>query len=97
MNDFIPSPLAVVLTFSALNESIIEYLLGNVAQIKPYLPLISLFFAILLTFAYQVNIFALIFGTMSNSPFLDFLLTGFIISRVSNFINDLAQKLLGSK
>lgn len=91
------SPLAVVLALSTLNESIIEYILGNIQALRIYLPLLSLFTAIFLTFTYQVNIFALVLGIQSNSPFMDFLLTSFIISRVSNFINDLAQKLLGSK
>lgn len=91
------SPLTVVLVLSTLNESIIEYFLGNIKALRVYLPLLSLAIAILLTFTYQVNIFALVLGIQSSSPFLDFLLTSFVISRVSNFINDLAQKLLGSK
>lgn len=66
-------------------------------KLHPYLPLISLACAILLTFTYQVNLLSVILGIESNSPFLDFLLSAFIISRISNFINDLSQKLLGSK
>lgn len=95
--DFNLSPLVVVFVFSTLNESIIEYSFGNVSKLHPYLPLLTLATAIFLTFAYQVNIFSLLLGIESSSPFLDFLLSGFIISRASNFINDLAQKILGSK
>ena len=90
-------PLFVVFVFSTLNESIMEYLFGTVDSLHKYLPLISLATAILLTFTYQVNIFTLVLGIQSNSPFLDFLLTSFVISRISNFINDSAQKILGSK
>lgn len=97
MNTFNPAAFWVVFAFSTLNESIIEYLLGNIANLKPYLPLIALAFAILLAFAYQVNLFALLLGVQSSSPFLDFLFSAFIISRMSNFINDFAQKILGSK
>lgn len=97
MQEFNPPAWGVVLIFSTLNESIIEYFLGNVGAVRVYLPLISLAVAILLTFAYQVNLFAVLLGVQSSSPFLDFLLSAFIISRISNFINDFAQKLLGSK
>lgn len=91
------SPIAVVLAFSSLNEAIIEYLVGSVKPLRPYLPLIALFTAVFLTFTYQISVFSLIFGVQSNSPFLDFLLSGFIISRGSNFINDFAQRVLRSK
>lgn len=91
------SPLAIVFAFSTLNESIIEYLFGSVPQLRPYLPLIALATAVFLTFTYQINILSIILGVQSNSPFLDFLLSGFMISRGSNFINDFAQRFLRSK
>ncbi len=97
MNPIPVSPWAVVFAFSALNESIIEYVFGNVKALHPYLPLISLLSAVFLTFMYQVDVFALLFGVQSTSPFLDFLLSGFIISRGSNFVNDFAQRVLRSK
>lgn len=91
------SPLAIIFAFSTLNESIIEYLFGSVQPLRPYLPLIALATAVFLTFTYQINIFAMLLGIESGSPFLDFLLSGFVISRGSNFVNDLVQKVLGSK
>lgn len=97
MNNFNFSPIAIVFAFATLNESIIEYLVGNVASLRPYVPLIALATAIFLTFTYQINIFSMLLGVNSGSPFLDFLLSGFIISRGSNFVNDFVQKVLGSK
>lgn len=91
------SPLAVVFAFSTLNESIIEYLFGSVKELRPYLPLIALGTAVFLSFAYQLNVLSFILGVESNSPFLDFLLSGFMISRGSNYINDFAQRFLKSK
>lgn len=85
-----------VLSFAILNEAIIEYFLGNISRLKPYLPILSLASAILLTFAYEVNIFYILLGTRTN-PFLDFMLSGFIVSRLSNYVNDFVQKVLGSK
>lgn len=91
------TPLVQVFFFAALNEALIEYLFGSVVLLRPYLPLLSLAIAILLTFTYQVNIFSLLLGIQSGSPFFDFLLSAFIISRGSNFVNDFVQKFLGSK
>lgn len=91
------STLAVIFAFSSLNESIIEYLFGSVQPLRPYLPLIALATAIFLTFSYQINIFSSLLGIQSNNPFLDFLLSGFIISRGSNFLNDFVQRVLKSK
>ncbi len=97
MEEFHISPWAVIFAFTTLNESIIEYMFGSVKGLRPYLPLLSLGTAIFLTFMYQISVFALIFGVQSSSPFLDFLLSGFIISRGSNFVNDFAQRFLRSK
>lgn len=87
----------VVLIFTGLNEAIIEYLVGNIQPLRPYIPLLSLTVAILLTFAFQVSLFNVLLGTQIKSPFWEFLLSAFIIARLSNYLNDLVQKLLGSK
>lgn len=91
------SPFFVVFAFATLNESIIEYFVGSVEQLKPYLPLLALLSAIFLVFTYEINIFTQVFGMETNTPFLDYLLSGFIISRGSNFVNDFVRKVLGSK
>ena len=91
------SPIGVVFAFAALNESIIEYFFGSVQPLRPYLPLLALASGIFLTFTYQIDIFSTLLGLQSNNPFLNFLLSGFIISRGSNFVNDFVRKVLGSK
>ena len=97
MGEFNLSPLAIIFAFTTLNESIIEYFVGSVKQLHPYLPLLSLASGIVLAFLYQVNIFNSLLGLQSGSPFLDFLLSGFVISRGSNFVNDFVKRVLGSK
>ncbi len=87
----------VIFISVTLNEAIIEYFIGNIEQLKPYIPLLSLAVAILLTFAYQVSLFNLFLGTEVIKPFFDFLLSAFIIARLSNYLNDFIQKFLGSK
>lgn len=87
----------VVLILATLNEAIIEYLVGNIQPLRSYIPLLSLTVAILLTFAFQVSLFSVLLGTAIISPFWEFLLSAFIIARLSNYLNDLVQKFLGSK
>lgn len=89
--------MALVFAFSTLNESIIEYIFGSVKGLRPYLPLLSLGSAILLAFAYQINILSMLLGVESGSPLIDFILSGFMISRGSNFVNDFVQRVLKSK
>ncbi len=87
----------VVLIFAVLNEAIIEYFTGSVQVLRPYIPLLSLASAILLTFGFGVSLFNVFLGTEIKSPFWEFFLSAFIIARVSNYLNDLVQKFLGSK
>ena len=87
----------VVFIFTCLNEAIIEYLIGNIISLKSYIPLLSLASAILLTFVYQVSLFNILLGREITNPFIEFLLSAFIIARLSNYLNDFVQKFLGSK
>lgn len=87
----------VVFIFTTLNEAMIEYLVGSIQVLRPYIPLLSLATAILLTFAFQISLFNIFFGTEIGSPFWEFLLSAFIIARLSNYLNDFVQKYLGSK
>lgn len=91
------TPLSVAVMFATLNESIIEYMFGSIVKIRPYLPLISLGTAMFLAFSYQINIMHILLNVQSSFPPLDFILSGFMISRGSNFVNDFARKVLGSK
>lgn len=87
----------VILIFTILNEAIIEYFVGNIESLRSLIPLLSLVTAILLVFTFQVSLFHLLLGTEITSPFLEFLLSAFIIARLSNYLNDFVQKFLGSK
>lgn len=87
----------VVFILTVLNEALIEYFVGSVQVLRPYLPLLSLATAILLTFGFGVSVFNVLLGTPIQSPFWEFFLSAFIIARLSNYLNDLVQKFLGSK
>lgn len=91
------SSLGMVLMFATLNESLIEYFFGSTESLRPYLPTLALFCGIFLAVIYNINLFSLFFGFESMSSIVDNILSGFIISRGSNFVNDFARKALGSK
>lgn len=89
--------LGVVFIFAALNESLIEYFFGSMENLRPYLPTIALVSGIILAFLYEIDIFSIFLGIYIDHPIINHLLSGFIISRGSNFVNDFARKALGSK
>lgn len=86
------------IAFAILTEAVIEYGMGNIKPLQPYIPLLSLASAFLLALLFpQVRIFHIFVGGITVNPFLDILLSAFIIARLSNYLNDLVQKFLGSK
>lgn len=89
--------LIILFVFVVLNEAIIEYLFSSVDELKNYLGLLSLGFAVLLTFSYQLNLITIALGVHASLPLVDYLLSGFVIARLSNFVNDLASRFLKSK
>lgn len=86
-----------IFIFIVLNEALIEYLCGSVKSLKPYLPLLSLAVAIILAFSFRVSVFNIFLKLPVTHPFMEFLLSALLISRLSNYLNDFIQKFLGSK
>lgn len=89
--------LGTVFLFAALNEALIEYLFGSIQNLRPYLPTIALMTGVVLSFLYNIDIFNIFLGINSEHLIINHLLSGFVISRGSNFVNDFARKVLGSK
>lgn len=87
----------VVLIFVILNEAVIEFFVGNISALRPLIPLFALASAILICFYYQLSVFNLLLGTPVTHPFLEFLISAFIIARLSNYLNDFVQRYLKSK
>lgn len=82
----------MILIFAVLNDALIEYIVGGVLILRPYLPLLGLLSAMFLVFTFQVNILRLFLG-VETDPFWDFFLTSFIIARLSYVINGLFGKI----
>ena len=74
---------------ATLIEGLITYLFGKEKEKKrPYLRYISLAFGVVLALVYEASIPALI-GVTSAVPFVDSIVTGLIIGRGANYLNDI--------
>ena len=72
-------------------EGFVEYFFGGGGHAsKPYLKYIALLLGVGAAIAYQVDLLASV-GLHSVFPFVDYVISGIIISRGSNFLNDLVK------
>ena len=68
-------------------EGTVEYFFSNPEKKQPWLKYVSLLVAVGVCFAAKANLFDLL-GVQFVSPVIGYLLTGVVISRGSNYIND---------
>ncbi len=87
-------PILLIFIFSTLVEAVMEFLFANVLLIKPYFKLISMVVGIMLAFYYQVNIFESVLQLVHVDPFFDYLFSGMLVARMSNYLNDLVERIL---
>ena len=94
---------AILMFFSFIaTEGFVEYFLGTlferVEKIKPFawlLVYVSLFAGLGLTFAFELDAVAKVFGITSPAmPWLGTALTGVVIGRGANFVADVWKKYL---
>lgn len=85
-------------------EGVVEYVLGTlfdkVPALQPHkwtLMYVSMALGIALAFAYSLDLLALVGGVTSSIPYLGVVLTGVLIGRGANFINDLWDKFILGK
>lgn len=86
--------LAGIFLLSTLVEGVISYLFGTPKEGEPprnYLKLVSLGLGVAACIAYQVDIPAMA-GLVSPFPFVSFVVSGLIIGRGSNYLNDIVSK-----
>ena len=84
------STLTGVLFLSTLIEGLITYIAGERSEIdKPrnYLKYISLALGILLAIGYNIRLTEWI-GFSSTFPAVDYIISGIVIARGSNYVND---------
>jgi hypothetical protein len=84
-------PGTELLLFAFLVESFTEYAFGQFLAVKPYLKYIALLLGVVVAVAYKIDIIAGIAGLTSPIPWIGSVLSGLIIGRGSNYLNDLVS------
>jgi len=75
-----------------LVEGIITYFVSDPEKPQPWLKYVSAGLGILVSVLYNLDLLAA-FGIVSTIPFVGSVLTGFIVGRGSNYLNDIISKI----
>ena len=79
-----------LLFLATLIEGLIQFVAGDNDDLisRPWIRYVSLGIGVLVAIAYQVSIPELV-GISSPFPYIDFIVTGVVIGRGSNYLNDI--------
>lgn len=80
--------IAGILMLATLIEGFITYAFGAKPETRPYLKFVSLALGILVSIAYGIDIPAMI-GLSSSVPLFGFVVSGLVIGRGANYLNDI--------
>lgn len=72
---------------ATLVEGIVEYLFSKYEKLEPFLAYIATGIAVIVCVLYGLDVLALL-GLVTPVPFVGSVLTGFVIGRGSNYLND---------
>ena len=75
-------------------EGLIEYLFAKDGVSQPVLKYAALLIGVILAIAYKVDILAMI-GLVTTVPFIGYVISGIIIGRGSNYVNDVFTMIRG--
>ncbi len=84
--------IALLLFLSIFVEGFIEYFVSNPDKKQPWLKYVSATIGIVVAVLYKADLFAL-FGLFSSYAYVGSILTGFVISRGSNYLNDFISRI----
>ena len=84
--------ISAVLLLAFLVESFTEYLFGQIEKVKPYLKYIALVVGVGAAVAYKIDILGT-FGVVAPFPWIAWIVSGLIMGRGSNFVNDIISAL----
>lgn len=77
-----------IFLLAVLVEGTVEYLLSDVSVMQPFKKYVALAFGIVASVLYRVDLLAAV-GLVSSVPFVGPVLTGLVIGRGSNYLNDI--------
>ena len=86
-----------IILLSTLIEGLITYLFGKTSENmppRPWLKYVSLGLGVLASIAYKIDILALV-GLSSFMPVVGYVMSGLIIGRGSNYLNDILTLVKG--
>ncbi|MGQ9600490.1 MAG: hypothetical protein ACUVWZ_13840 [Anaerolineae bacterium] len=88
-------PIVTILVVAVVVESLTEYFVAPAIpeKYKMYLPYAAALIAVFLCVAYRVDLLAAA-GLVSPIPAVGWIVSGFLIGRGSNFVNDFADRWL---
>ena len=89
-----PVIVAQIMLLAVLAEGFVEYIFGELLHERVML-VVSLAVGVVLALLYQVDILLLV-KLEAMHPVVGQVLTGFIISRGSNYVHDLSKRFFGS-
>lgn len=79
-----------ILFLATFIEGLITYTVGEKKSTRPYLKYIALALGVAAAILYKVNLLALLdLGLTATNPYVDFVVTGLVIGRGSNYVNDI--------
>jgi len=84
--------ISTVFLLAILVEGIIEYFVSDTTKIQPWIKYVSATFGITVAVLYKVDILSEL-GAVSDIPYVGSVITGLIIGRGSNYLNDFISKI----
>ena len=76
-----------IVTLAVFIEGFVEYFVSSDNKTQPWLKYVSLMLGVIVAFFYQVDIFAML-GLMTPFPYVGNVISGILIGRGGNFVND---------
>lgn len=73
-------------------EGFVEYFVSDPGKSQPWLKYVAAAIGILVSIFYRLDLFALL-GVTASYPFVGYVITGLVIGRGSNYLNDLISKI----
>lgn len=83
--------ISALLFLTTLVEGFTEYVFGFSETMKPFLKYIALVLGVAAALVYKVDILAQFAGLTTTFPYVGSIISGLIIGRGSNYLNDLVS------
>ncbi len=88
--------IVIFVIASIFVEGVVEYFVADRIKAQ-YIRYVALVLAFLFCWAYQLDLLGAVFGLAAKWSFVGYIVTAFIISRGSNYLNDFVSRLRGEK